>query len=93
MHGRKPDPPTSPLASATQDARGGEGLGASPDMLVASSLDGRTFSYDVGLDELDVGVGGYVVLSDAQRGNRLGHVTPTYLAQPAGVERSRCWLD
>jgi uncharacterized protein len=85
MHGRKPDPTTSHLASASQDARGGEGLGAAPHMLVASSLDGRTFSYDVGLDRLDVGVGGYVVLSDARHGDRLGHVTN--VARAAGDRR------
>jgi hypothetical protein len=41
----------------------------------ATSVDGRHFVFDVTVDSLDTRVGGYVVVEDAHRENRLGCVT------------------
>ncbi len=41
----------------------------------ASSIDGRSFSYEVPIQELSSEVGAYLVLEDGRHGSRLGQVT------------------
>ena len=47
---------------------------------LATSVDGRHFVYDVATDDLDVRVGGYVVIGEG----RLGYVTSVAMASRDG---------
>jgi hypothetical protein len=54
----------------------------------ATSVDGRHFVYEVPVAELDLRVGGYVVVDDARSGERLGYVTSATLVD-GGARRAR----
>ena len=51
-----------------------------PEKPLATSVDGRHFVYEVPVAELDLRVGGYVVIDDGRSGGRLGYVTSAALA-------------